>query len=80
MLILNFGVDFMKELTKVLTIEDGHKMFTYTFIPENKPKAIVQIVHGLDEHAGRYKELARKLTDNDFWYAQTTIEDLEEAL
>ena len=56
----------MKELTKVLTIEDGHKMFTYTFIPENKPKAIVQIVHGLDEHAGRYKELARKLTDNDF--------------
>ena len=56
----------MKELNKVLIAEDGHKMFTYVFMPENKPKAIVQIVHGLGEHAGRYRELASKLTDNDF--------------
>ena len=56
----------MKELNKVLIVEDGHKMFTYLFIPENKPKAIVQIVHGLGEYAGRYKELAQKLVENDF--------------
>ena len=56
----------MKELNRVLIAEDGHRMFTYIFIPENKPKAIVQIVHGLGEHAGRYRELAERLTNNDF--------------
>lgn len=56
----------MQELNRVLISEDGHKMFTYLFAPETKPKAIVQIVHGLGEHAGRYKELASKLTDNGF--------------
>lgn len=45
---------------------DGHKMYTYFFIPEGKPKAIVQIVHGLGEHAGRYTEFAERLSKEGF--------------
>ena len=58
----------MKEINKVIIADDGHRMYTYTFMPDNPEsiKAIVQIVHGLGEHAGRYRELASKLTENGF--------------
>ena len=56
----------MKMLNRVLILDDGHRMYTYFFIPDSKPKAIVQIVHGLGEHAGRYSEFASKLTDAGF--------------
>ncbi len=56
----------MEIINKVITLEDGHKMYTYTFIPDLKPKAAVQIVHGLGEHAGRYKEFAEKLNKAGF--------------
>lgn len=56
----------MKIDNRVLISDDGHRMYTYIFTPDVQPKAIVQIVHGLGEHAGRYKELASKLTDNGF--------------
>lgn len=32
----------------------------------NRPKAIVQIVHDVAEHGGRYEEFAKSLVDNDF--------------
>lgn len=56
----------MKEVTRYLIADDGHRMFTYYFYPEANPKAIVQIVHGLGEHAGRYRELAQRLTEEGF--------------
>ncbi|WP_101503520.1 alpha/beta fold hydrolase [Brachyspira pilosicoli] len=56
----------MKIDNRVLISDDGHRMYTYIFTPDTQPKAIVQIVHGLGEHAGRYKELASKLADNAF--------------
>ena len=56
----------MKMLNRVLILDDGHRMYTYFFIPDSKLKAIVQIVHGLGEHAGRYSEFASKLTDAGF--------------
>ena len=56
----------MKTINRVLIMDDGHRMYTYLFIPDSTPKAIVQIVHGLGEHAGRYAEFASKLTDAGF--------------
>jgi alpha-beta hydrolase superfamily lysophospholipase len=46
------------------TIEDldGVKVFVYKWEPDaGKPKAIVQIAHGVVEHAGRYAETAERL-------------------
>ena len=45
---------------------DGTKLFLYRWSPELKgkqePKAALHIVHGMAEHAGRYRRLAEKLT------------------
>lgn len=34
----------------------------YKWLPEGEPKAVVQIVHGMAEHASRYDDIARFLT------------------
>lgn len=43
------------------TAEDGHELFVHAWRPDGEVKAVVQIVHGMAEHAGRYAELARAL-------------------
>ena len=37
-------------------------LFVYRWLPEAPPKAIVQIAHGLAEHAGRYARAAEELS------------------
>jgi alpha-beta hydrolase superfamily lysophospholipase len=48
--------------------EDKTEIFTYKWLPDDdkKIKAIVQIVHGMAEHAARYGEFADFLTINGF--------------
>jgi alpha-beta hydrolase superfamily lysophospholipase len=42
---------------------DGLQVHTYRWLPDGAPpKAVVQIAHGLAEHAGRYARLAQALT------------------
>ena len=36
------------------------------WVPEGKPRAIIQIVHGIAEYAARYDELARFFTEHGF--------------
>jgi alpha-beta hydrolase superfamily lysophospholipase len=48
--------------TFTLTTPDSVDLFTYYWLPIEKPKAVVQIAHGLAEHAGRYARLADALT------------------
>jgi len=38
------------------------EIFVYQWMPDYAPKAVVQIAHGLAEHAGRYGRLAEALT------------------
>jgi alpha-beta hydrolase superfamily lysophospholipase len=45
-----------------LPAADGVAVFVYRWLPATPPKAVVQIVHGLAEHAGRYARLAQSLT------------------
>ena len=37
-----------------------------TYVPEGRPVAVVQVLHGWAEHAGRYVDLAEALTSNGF--------------
>ena len=41
---------------------DGTKLYLYKWSPDQNPKAVLHIVHGMAEHALRYKRLAEKLT------------------
>ena len=45
-----------------LDSHDGTKLYLYKWSPEQSPKAVLHIVHGMAEHALRYKRLAERLT------------------
>jgi alpha-beta hydrolase superfamily lysophospholipase len=46
-----------------LDVSDGVRLAVYEWPAPANPKAVVQITHGLAEHAARYDRLARALTD-----------------
>jgi alpha-beta hydrolase superfamily lysophospholipase len=52
----------MKTANFTLPATDGLELFVYRWLPEQTPIAVVQIAHGLAEHAGRYARLAESLT------------------
>ncbi len=58
----------MSEYTFVLNGEDGKKIFVYSWLPvKSKPlKGIIQVVHGMAEHAERYREFAEYLNSEGF--------------
>ncbi len=45
---------------------DGTELATYTWAPEGEPTALLQIVHGMAEHAARYDHVARAFTAEGF--------------
>lgn len=44
-----------------LNLPDGSRAWVYRWLPERAPTAVVQIVHGMAEHAGRYARFAAAL-------------------
>lgn len=52
----------MSEQAKFLNLPDGSRAWLYVWLPEGAPRAAVQIVHGMAEHAGRYARFAAALT------------------
>ena len=46
-----------------LNSPDGARPTAYRSVPEGRPRAIVQIAHGMAEHFNRYRRLTRALTD-----------------
>ena len=48
--------------------EENKKIFVYRWLPDEgqKIKAVIHIIHGMGEHAGRYEEFANILADNGF--------------
>jgi len=50
---------------------DGAKLYLYRWSPEQGCKAVLHIVHGMAEHALRYRRLAEKLTQSgiEVWAA-----------
>lgn len=43
----------------VLKAKDGHEIDVQTWMPDGEVRAVVQLLHGLGEHIGRYERLAR---------------------
>ncbi len=46
--------------------EDGYRLATYRWDPAGEPRAILQIVHGMAEHAARYDHVAQAFTAKGF--------------
>ncbi len=55
----------MKESTFFIQFKN-YRIFVNTFLPEQAPKAIIQVNHGLAEHSGRYQEFARFLCQRGY--------------
>ncbi len=54
-----------------LATADGHRMHCYRWLPEGEPEALLQIAHGMGEHARRYAWAAGHLNRAGFAvYAQ----------
>lgn len=45
---------------------DGKKIYLYEWLEAKEPKGVVQIVHGMAEHAGRYDRFARFLNEKGY--------------
>ena len=43
---------------------DGLELMGYSWIPDDEPKAVVCLIHGLGEHAGRYNWVAQFFNQN----------------
>lgn len=52
----------MRESTITVDSVDGIEIQTYLWEPESDPRAVVQLQHGLGEHAGRYRRFGEALT------------------
>lgn len=44
-----------------LTSADQTRLSVYQWLPANSPRGVVQVVHGMAEHAGRYEDVAQAL-------------------
>jgi alpha-beta hydrolase superfamily lysophospholipase len=56
----------MQESTFTFSAADGTDIFVYGWLPNDRPAAVIQIVHGLAEHAARYRRLAEALAGEGF--------------
>lgn len=53
----------MKESTITVTTRDGLLLQVYRWAPAGRIRGVVQVQHGLGEHAGRYRRFGQALTD-----------------
>ena len=49
-----------------ITSSGGGQLHCRKWLPEERPKAVVQIVHGIAEHIGRYDHFARFLNAHGY--------------
>ncbi len=48
-----------------LSASDGHEVACYSWLPDN-PRAVIQIAHGMGEHARRYDRVAQQLNEQGY--------------
>lgn len=72
----------MKTKHAFFATPNGGTLYLYQWIPDEAPRAIVQVIHGMAEHAARYERLACFLTDrgiavcaDDHWGHGLTVTD-----
>ena len=52
--------------TSFITDSEGKKLHLYTWQPNQEAIGVIQILHGMAEHAGRYNMFAKKLAGNGY--------------
>lgn len=55
-----------KKETGFITDRYGEKIFVRKWLPDGTPKAILQIVHGMSEHSGRYSHVGSFFASHGF--------------
>ena len=56
----------MKHVENYFKDTKNRKIYYQVWLPEETPKAIVLIIHGLAEHSGRYSEVASELNNDRY--------------
>ncbi|MBZ0291765.1 MAG: lysophospholipase [Anaerolineae bacterium] len=57
----------MKTITDILCTPDGLRLHTIRWLPDHDEiRAVVLLVHGINEHSGRYTHVAQALTDQHY--------------
>ena len=56
----------MKHETSTLVMADGTALFTQWWLPEETPRAVILLVHGVAEHSGRYAHVAEYLVGRGY--------------
>jgi alpha-beta hydrolase superfamily lysophospholipase len=56
----------MHATTATFTSSDGVQLFIYQWLPDQPAKALIHIIHGMAEHAGRYARVGRILTEHGY--------------
>lgn len=56
----------MLESDFLLQAKDGTGLFVREWLPDQKPRAVVQVVHGMADHSARYERLAKALTEHGY--------------
>jgi alpha-beta hydrolase superfamily lysophospholipase len=56
----------MKQESFVFKGANGQDVFTWCWSPPGRPRAVLQVIHGMAEHAGRYSEFAEYLNGRGF--------------
>lgn len=53
----------MLKQTYRISVDDGCSLQLYCWLPQTPPRATIQLIHGISEHAARYDALAAVLVD-----------------
>jgi len=46
--------------------KDGLKMYAQSWEPDDAPKAVISLVHGIGEHSGRYAHVGKAFSNAGF--------------
>ena len=61
--IIELGADEMNVQESFVTALDGSEIYLRKWLPEGEPKGIIQIAHGMTEHAGVYTDFIAALLE-----------------
>ncbi len=61
--IIELGADEMNVQESFVTAMDGSEIYLRKWLPEGEPKGIIQIAHGMTEHAGVYTDFIDALLE-----------------
>lgn len=70
------GADEMNVQESFVTALDGSEIYLRKWLPEGDPRGIIQIAHGMTEHAGVYTEFVDALLKQGMVFMRMIIKDM----